>query len=172
MPKELNPKQKRFCEEYVVDLNATQAAIRAGYSKKTAYSIGDRLLKDVEVKKCIRKLQKKLSEATQITAEKVILELWRIGSSNIQDMIVEDNAIKDLSKIDRAKAAAISSIKVTERHTETGSQTTTEFKLYDKPAALNMLGKHLGIFERDNEQKKSEVEATVINLGNGTQIKA
>jgi len=68
----LTAKQKRFCEEYIIDLNATQAAIRAEYSKKTAYSQGQRLLKNLNISQHIQKLQTEQSKRTQITADKVI----------------------------------------------------------------------------------------------------
>lgn len=67
----MTEKQKRFCEEYIVDCNATQAAIRAGYSEKTAYSIGQRLLKKVEVQDYIEELRQtvknsRIADATEI----------------------------------------------------------------------------------------------------------
>ncbi len=68
----LTPKQARFVEEYLVDLNATQAAIRAGYSPKTAYSQGERLLKNVEVHRAIQEAQEARSERTGITQDEVI----------------------------------------------------------------------------------------------------
>ena len=68
----LTPKQARFVEEYLVDLNATQAAIRAGYSPKTAYSQGERLLKNVEVHRAIQEAQEARSERTGVTQDEVI----------------------------------------------------------------------------------------------------
>ncbi|MGI4886112.1 MAG: terminase small subunit [Janthinobacterium lividum] len=68
----LNLKQKRFCEEYIIDLNATQAAIRAGYSENTAYSQGQRLLKDVEIQVYIQSLMNKRAERVEITADYVL----------------------------------------------------------------------------------------------------
>lgn len=83
----LTPKKARFVEEYLVDLNATQAAIRAGYSTKTAYSQGQRLLKDVEVAAAIQAAQAKRSEKTGITAARVIEELAKIGFSDIRKAV-------------------------------------------------------------------------------------
>lgn len=68
----LTPKQQRFVDEYLIDLNATQAAIRAGYSPKTAYSIGDENLKKPEIKKAIEQAQKERSERTLVTQDDVI----------------------------------------------------------------------------------------------------
>lgn len=75
----LNLMQARFVAEYLVDLNATQAAIRAGYSGKTAYSQGQRLLNHVEIQKAIERAQQKRETRTGITAERVLKELAAIG---------------------------------------------------------------------------------------------
>ena len=81
----LTDKQKRFCEEYLIDLNATQAAIRAGYSPKTAEQTASRLLRNVKVQEYIAKRQKELSRSTHITQERVIKELALIAFSNNAD---------------------------------------------------------------------------------------
>jgi phage terminase small subunit len=73
----LTPKQQLFCDEYLIDLNATQAAIRAGYSAKTAYSIGERLLRNVEIQEVLQELKKERHERTKINADYV---LQRLGS--------------------------------------------------------------------------------------------
>ena len=80
----LNEKQKRFCDEYLVDLNATQAGIRAGYSKKTAYSSAQRMLKNVEIRACI---EKKLEEAgmSKMEALKLVSDIAR---GNLGDYFV------------------------------------------------------------------------------------
>ena len=78
----LNPKQQRFVEEYLKDSNATQAAIRAGYSKKTAQPQSARLLLNVIIKNAIKKAQKSLSERTEITQEVVIQKLKEIADAN------------------------------------------------------------------------------------------
>ena len=83
----LNEKQKRFAHEYIIDLNATNAALRAGYSKKTAYSQGHRLLKHAEISKYIEVLQKERSERTAVTADMVIDELAKVGFSDIRNVV-------------------------------------------------------------------------------------
>ena len=70
------PKQKRFIEEYAVDLNATQAAVRAGYAKKTAYSQGQRLLKNVEVEAAIQATLVEVSKRVEVTVDDVVAGLW------------------------------------------------------------------------------------------------
>lgn len=160
----LTDKQDQFCREYLIDLNATQAAIRAGYSEKTAGSIGDENLKKPEIQNFISELKAQRSERTEITAEMVLKELAKIGFSNIQDYIGADNSTNDLSTIDKNKAAAISGIKVTSVSGEGYEKTTVEFKLHDKIAALEKIAKHIGFFEKDNSQQKGNT----INLTNLT----
>ena len=75
----MTPKQQRFVEEYLVDLNATQAAIRAGYSKKTAEQQGHQLLKKTSVQQAVSAAQQTRSEATGITADRVVTELAKVG---------------------------------------------------------------------------------------------
>jgi phage terminase small subunit len=164
---ELTAKQKRFCEEYLIDLNATQAAIRAGYSAKTAHAIGQENLRKPIIEAFIRECQQKQSERTQITADMVIQELAKIGFSNITDYLkIEEREIKLKKKgkgekikyndvtvfrtdqVDKGKMAVVSEI----RQTKEG----ISIKLHDKVKALEDLGKHLGIFEKDNKQKKPE----------------
>lgn len=155
-PRALTSRAEKFCNEYLIDLNGTRAAIRAKYSKKTAYSIAERLLRNVEVQKRISELQKGLQVKTGIAAEKVVAEFAKIAFANIQDFIGKDNEIMDLSKIDKNIAAAVESIQSDIRHDGGKSKGYTEkvkFKLHSKVSALENLGKHLGIYEKDNNQQ-------------------
>ena len=81
----LTPKQERFCEEYLIDLNATQAAIRAGYSEKTAYSAGQRLLRNVEIQNRIAELKAERSKRTEITQDRVVKELAAMAFANVTE---------------------------------------------------------------------------------------
>ena len=81
----MTPKQRKFVQEYLKDLNATQAAIRAGYSKKTAYSIGQRLLKNVEVKAAVQTGQKKSAERAEVSVEYVITKLRTLAEGAMAD---------------------------------------------------------------------------------------
>lgn len=83
----LTPKQQRFVDEYLVDLNATQAAIRTGFSERTAYSSGQRMLKKVEVARAIGAAQKDLSERTKITQDMVLKRWWVIANAEVNDLI-------------------------------------------------------------------------------------
>lgn len=158
----INEKQKRFCEEYLIDLNATQAAIRAGYSEKTANEQGARLLANASIQEHISELMKVRSERTLVTADRVIKELAAVAFANIDDFArveqvtytdtsidEEGNPIytvrtrKDVNVfetelVDRDKIPAIASIKQTKEG--------IELKTHDKIKSLELLGKHLGMF--------------------------
>ena len=138
----MTKKQKRFVEEYLIDLNATQAAIRAGYSPDTAGSIGAENLKKPEIKSRIDKAMAERSRRTGINQDRVLQELARIGLSKITDVVDPETAqIKpDASDDD---LACIQSIKI--KPNEFGTE--REVKLYDKKSALVDLGKHLGLFK-------------------------
>ncbi|MFW1952197.1 terminase small subunit [Acinetobacter beijerinckii] len=150
----LRGKQQRFVDEYLVDRNATQAAIRAGYSAKTAYSIGEENLRKPEVKKAIELGEAEIAERTKITQDKVMKELEKIGFSNMLDYITITNGgdpVTDFSALTRDQAAAISEIVVEEytegRGDEARNVKRTKFKLSDKRSALVDMGKHLGMFK-------------------------
>ena len=83
----MNIRQERFCQEYIIDHNATEAAKRAGYSPKTAYSIGQRLLKNVEVKERIDKLLSPSMEKAAVTADRVVGELAQIAFADVTKLI-------------------------------------------------------------------------------------
>lgn len=138
----MTKKQKKFVEEYLIDLNATQAAIRAGYSPETAGSIGAENLKKPEIKSRIDKAMAERSRRTGINQDRVLQELARIGFAKITDVVDPETAEirTDASDDD---LACIQSIKI--KPNEFGTE--REVKLYDKKSALVDLGKHLGLFK-------------------------
>lgn len=137
-------KQKMFVEEYLIDLNATQAAIRAGYSPDTAGSIGSENLKKPEIRACIEKAMAERSKRTGINQDRVLMELARIGFVKITDVVDPDTA-KIKSDATDDDLACIQSIKV--KPGEFGTE--YEVKMYDKKGALVDLGKHLGMFKEN-----------------------
>lgn len=157
----MTDKNFRFCQEYIIDLNATQAAIRAGYSQDTAGSIGHELLKKPEIEAKIAHLEDERSKRTQITADRVIVELGKVAFANIQDYLGEGNSFLDARDMDSDKSAAIESIQVTETEWDGGTKTGVKFKLHDKISALEKIGRHLGIFERDNEQQRDVIKVRI-----------
>lgn len=140
----MTKKQKRFCEEYLVDLNATQAAIRAGYSPDSAYSIGSENLKKPEIRARIDKALAERSKRIGINADRVLRELARLAFVNAPDVIDIKNAVL-LPDASRDDTAAIASVKVKIVSGDIESE-EREIKLADKLKALELLGKHIGIF--------------------------
>ena len=141
----MTAKQKRFCEEYLIDLNATQAAIRAGYSVESAGSIGSENLQKLDIRTRIDKALAERSRRTGINADLVLIELARIGRVNAIDVInmTDASLLEDASRDD---TAAVASVKVKITPTEDGSIVEREIKLHDKTKALELAGKHLGMF--------------------------
>lgn len=138
-------KRDVFVEEYLIDLNATQAAIRAGYSVKTANEQGARLLANVSVQTKIAKAMAERSKRTGINQDRVVLELARIAFVNPQNLIdTKDASVRpDATEDD---LACIQSVKVKAMDGEKGSSIEREVKLNDKMKALELLGKHLGMW--------------------------
>lgn len=145
----LTAKQQRFCDEYLIDLNATQAAIRAGYSPKTAEQTASRLLTVVKVSDEIAREMAERSKRTGINQDRVVQELAKLAFVNIADVVDLDSAtVKGTATGE--DLACIQSVKI--KPSEFGTE--REIKLYDKKASLELLGKHLGMFK-----DKLEVEA-------------
>lgn len=153
----LNDKQARFCEEYMKDLNGTQAAIRAGYSPESATSTASEILRYPDVQNRISELQAALRDKNEGLAQAVIDELKKVGFANIQDYIEDGNVISNLKKIPKEQAAAVASVKKSITTFDGGEKEVVEFKLWDKLSALEKIGKHLGIFEADNKQKATNI---------------
>lgn len=148
----LTPKQQRFVDEYLIDLNATQSAIRAGYSPKTANEQGARLLANVSVQDAVSKAQAERSRRTGINQDRIVIELAKIALLNISDVAnLDDATIRDGAT--REDTACIASVKV-----KTGSVTEREIKAYDKLKALELLGKHLGMFTGQAGQDIEDID--------------
>lgn len=141
----MTAKQQRFVEEYLVDLNATKAAIRAGYSPQSAYSIGQENMKKPVIKNAIDKAMAERSRRTGINQDRILIELAKIGFLNPVDVINMDDATIR-GDANREDTAAIASIKVKTIPTEDGEIVEREVKTYDKIKALELIGKHIGMF--------------------------
>lgn len=172
----LTDRQQKFCDEYLIDLNATQAAIRAGYSEKTAKSIGQRLLTYVDIQNYISERKQDRVERTEITQDMVLKELALIAFSKATDYanVVEKTAYtqnKDGERVpmldSEGKPVTYKTVDVvkTEELTEDQKRVLAsikegkygiEVKLHDKEHALELLGKHLGMWT-DNLQVNGSV---------------
>ena len=150
----LTAKQRRFVEEYLLDANATQAAIRAGYSESNARQQGHRLLTKANVADAIEKAQAERAERVQVTADEVLAELKKLGFSNMLDYATvqaDGTAYVDLSSLTREQAAAIQEMTVDEYTEGRGEDARpvkkVKVKLVDKKGTLELLGRHLGLFK-------------------------
>ncbi len=155
----LTDKQKCFCQEYIIDLNAKQAAIRAGYSKHSAEITGSKLLRNPKVSDEVAKLKSQRGERLEITADSVVKEIAKIGFQNIANylqMAGDDEgyiSMEVLNNLTPEQTACIAEI--TEYETDTGRK-RFKFKLHDKLKALELLGRHLGIFNDNLNLKLPE----------------
>ena len=162
----LPPMQDRFVDEWLIDFNGTQAAIRAGYSERSARSIAGRLLTKDNIQAEISRRQKDLQRRTEVTQERVVTELARVAFADATDyarvetrMIEKDDGtevsyqtvtLKNTAELSPEQRAAIAGIKQ--------GANGIEVKLCDKIKALELLGRHIGMFN-----DKIEVKATVDN---------
>lgn len=155
MPSPLTAKQQRFVDEYLIDLNATQAAIRAGYSAKTAAQIGRQLLQKTSVADAIADGKAARSVRTLITADRVLQELAVIGFSDARHYkLGEMGGLKSADSAPESAMRAVASVKHRTRTDDEGNSTyEVEYRLWDKNAALTNLGKHLGLFTEKHEHK-------------------
>lgn len=160
----LTAKQKRFCDEYMIDLNATQAAIRAGYSPASAKEIGSENLTKPDIASRINKAMAERSRRTGVNADRVVRELAKIAFINPTDLIDAETAtIKPMAAVE--DTAAIQSIKV--KRFDDGIE--REVKAADKLKALELLGRHIGMFKdrveiSGLEEEKSKLEKILEQL--------
>lgn len=167
---DLTDKQEIFCREYLKDMNATQAAIRAGYSAKTSNEASARMLANVSIQNFIQELKTKRADKLEITADRVLQELAKIGFSDIKEYLNSDYSLKPLSEIDVSKSGAIQSIQKDVTQGDTWSNTSTKFKLHDKLSALEKIAKHIGFFEKDNEQQQASSIPSIIIHTDGPKL--
>ncbi|WP_278549564.1 terminase small subunit [Cloacibacillus evryensis] len=168
--KKLTAMQRLFVAEYLVDLNATQAAIRAGYSKKSAYRIGADLLHKTSVAEAIAAAMKEREKRTNITQDRVLNEIAKVAFGDMRNVMSwgpEGVRLKDSKGISADAAAFVS--EVSETVTENGG--TVRLKVNDKLKALELLGRHLGVF-KDNRDADKSVSVNVVIEGEAAQRKA
>lgn len=159
----LTAKQQRFCDEYLIDLNATQAAIRAGYSPNTACEQASRLLANVKVQEVIAVKMAIRSKRTGINQDRVLMEIAKMAFVNIDD-VIDLNTAQVKETATKEDLACIQSVKI--KPTEYGTE--REVRMCDKKSNLELLGRHLGMFK-----DKVEVEADMdlnINIDYGDEL--
>ncbi|WP_438435419.1 terminase small subunit [Gorillibacterium sp. sgz500922] len=161
----LTEKQQKFAEEYLIDLNATQAAIRAGYSSKSAEQQGSTLLRNPKVRAHIDERMAVLARRTGVNQERIMRELARIAFLDPTQLVDMDSATlrPEATADDRA---AIASVKVKEMSGDV-EMTEREVKFADKLKALELLGKRFGMFT-DNVNLAGAVAVQIIDdIGDG-----
>lgn len=162
-PPRLTPKQQSFVQEYLVDLNATQAAMRAGYSQRTAQRIGSENLSKPLVAEAIAQALAERAKRTEVKADRVVLELARIGYARITDVVDSGPGgltLRRPSDVPDDAAAAVAEL----RETRGRSGLNLRVRMHDKLRALELLGKHLGIFSGQVEQENNRDFGTIYYL--------
>ena len=155
MPK-LTEKQKKFINEYLIDLNGTQAAIRAGYSGKTANRIAAENLAHPVIQKVLSQRIRDREKRTEITQDRVLQEFARLGFFDPRKLFNADGSPKDITDLDDDTAAAVAGLEVMEVYEGRGDDRAfvgyvKKYKLADKKGALDSLAKHLGMFIERHE---------------------
>ncbi len=161
-PRPMTPRQRRFVEEYLIDLNATQAARRAGYSAKSAAGRGSKLLRNPAVAAAIEKAQAKRAQRTRVTADRVVTELAKVAFGDSRRLVSWGPGgieLRESSELTEAEAALVSEVS----ETRTAAGGTRRVKLHCKMTALTALGKHLGLF--GNGRKAALLRAAAQNGG-------
>lgn len=153
-------RRKVFIEAYLNNNgNATQAAISAGFSEKTAYSQGSRMLKNVEVQAAILERHQKVSESLELTTERTLREVARLAYFDPRKLFDSTGRPKPLSDLDDDTAAAIAGLEVVDKYEDAKDgngknlSTVLKYRIADKKGALDLAMRHQGLFERDNKQR-------------------
>jgi len=144
---ELTARQQRFVSEYLIDLNATQAAIRAGYSAKTARAIGAENLTKPDIAAAVTAGRERLAARLEMTAEDVLRHASLIARSDLRRLFDEHGNLLDIDQLPAEVAAAIALVEVVERrvdHTQKAER-TRRIRLWDKIAALTLLARYHGL---------------------------
>lgn len=149
----LTAKQAQFVKEYLIDLNATQAAIRAGYSEKTAYAVGHENLRKPEIAAAIQSKMDGRSQRLEITSDRVLQEIARLGFADIRKVFTPTGQLRNIHELPEEVAASIASVEVVTRPSggvdEDGNREVEyvhKLKFWDKRGSLELLGKHLKLF--------------------------
>lgn len=158
----MTAKQKRFIEEYLIDLNATQAAIRAGYSAESARQIGSENLAKPDIRARIDEAMAERSRRTGLNQDRILMELAKIALLSPEKVVNLENAtvLPDASTDD---LAAIASVRVKTFPTKDGTGIEREIKFHDKNKAIEMAGRHFGMFKDKVDVSVVETEKTKLD---------
>ena len=157
---DLNNKQSEFVNQYLIDFNATQAAKRSGYSEKTCESQGSSLLRNPKVQAAIRLKTMEKEGFFTVKKETVINELALIAFSDLRDVASWGSNrfdLKDSDTLQRRQSAAVKKVTFKQVDGEKSSSITMGIELHDKMKALELIGKHLGIFGILDDEIQKEI---------------
>ena len=160
----LTSKQSRFVEEYLIDLNGKQAAVRTGYSAKSAEVQASRLLRNTVVQAALGEAMQARSQRTEVTADRVVAELAKLAFADMRDYWPRPGETIDLHRLDEDRTAAVEEISISETVDPAGVlHRRTRLKLHDKKRALDSLARHLGMFV-NRQVAESSFEHRVRNM--------
>jgi phage terminase small subunit len=161
----LTAKQQVFVAEYLIDLNATQAAIRAGYSEKTAPQQGARLFINVKVQTALQDAMKAREGRTEITQDRVLQEYAKLAFLDPRRFYDDAGSLIAVNMLDADVAAALVGVEVLESRDPEGgpSNVTKKIKFVDKKGALDSIARHLGMF-KDKLEHSGEVKTPELRL--------
>lgn len=159
----MDAKRARFCREYLVDLNASAAAARAGYSTRNKHSAavqGHRLLQRPDVQAELARLSKARAAKVDLSAERVLAELMRFAFADLRQAFDEQGRLRPIHELPEDVARAISGVEVEELFEGRGEERAQigvlrKVKFWDKPRGLELLAKHLGLLVERHEVKVS-----------------
>lgn len=172
----MTPKQERFVAEYLIDLNATQAAIRAGYSAHSAESIGLQLLRKTEVSAAVAAGKGRQLETAELSAARVLEELRRLAFIDQRSFYDAAGNLKPISEWTAEQGAAVAGFEVIKKNATAGDgviDTIHKFKVWDKTKALGDLAKHFGLLiERVEVSGEVSIIETRLNAARARLAKA
>lgn len=155
-PGDLTLKQQRFVAEYLKDLNAKQAAIRTGYSAKTAEVQGCQLLRIPKIAAAVKEATGRQLERAELTAARTLEEMRRIAFFDVRSLFNEKGRLRPLHELSAEEAACVSSLEVIVKNAEAGDKHTDivhKLKTWDKIRVLEMLGKYFKLLTEQIEIK-------------------
>src|SRR6516164_1001817 len=159
----LSPKQTRFAQEYLIDLNGKRAAIRAGYASRSAEVQASRMLRNAKVHKALEAAMQARSRRTEVSSDQVLEELAKIAFANFRDYWPKEGETLDLHRLDRDRTAAVEELTVVETVRGGVLNRRTRLKMHDKLAALTNLARHLGMFS-DRRVVEGSIERRVMRI--------
>lgn len=162
----LTAREELFCRHYIKTLSLKDAAILAGFSKRTPFNAGSRLASKPYIQARIEQLRKEIQDEIVVDATSVLREYKKLAFSNIQDIMLEGMQFEDIKALRADVGSAIESVAIERRTTIVGeAEVVTEnvkIKMHNKISALDAIGRHLGLFEKDNKQQQTTIEVNLV----------